>query len=70
MTNDGKVLDTRSIMTVGLSYEELVLAVTLDSEDRYIALVAATHRLRAVVDRLDILGQVAAKRAPSVGLRH
>ena len=68
MTAAGKNLDTRAIMTTGLSRQQLDLAVALETHDRYIALIGATRELQAVVDRSDILRQVAAARAPSARL--
>ena len=55
-------------MTTGLSRQQLDLAVALETHDRYIALIGATRELQAVVDRSDILRQVAAARAPSARL--
>lgn len=68
MTAAGKNFDTRSLMTTGLSDQQLLLAATLETEDRYIALITATRQLQGVMDRLDVLGQVAAARARSAHL--
>jgi hypothetical protein len=68
MTAAGKALDTRAILITGLSQQQFELAVALETEDPYIALVDASRQVRGVVDRLDILGQRAAARARAAGL--
>jgi len=62
LTAAGKEFDTEAIVVTGLSHEQLVLAVALDTHHRHIALVAATRRLLIVVDRLEILAQAAEAR--------
>jgi hypothetical protein len=59
LTAAGKTLDTKAIVATGLSHEQLVRAVALDTRDRHVALVAATGELEAIVDRLAILAQAA-----------
>ena len=62
LTAAGRPLNTEAIVTTGLSHEQLVQAVVGVTRERHVALVDARRKLDTVVDRLDVLAQLAPPR--------